>query len=361
MRTSLRGRRGFTLVELLVVIAIIGILIALLLPAVQAAREAARRSQCSNNLKQIALGAHNFHDTYRAFPPLLNWSGGPTFFFHILPFIEQKPLKDLYEGGATDGTDTTDIRWHMDKNYDIIKNSPSTEQAIQGIPAYFCPSYRGPDVRRDSNCSGPKGDYAVVFMQGRGDNTDLNAQNTEDGWWNHQDCDNTGNIRKQKGAIKTGDATGVDFDDGGIDGANGNKRANAKIIASFGDVLDGTSNTAMVGEKFWSRDEFTDGCCGNSDADGSVFVEDGSWREYMASRNMRYPLRTSMVPQAGDGNTWNNYDHTGEARNAGFGSTHPGVVQFALCDGSVRGLSQTIDLFVQWRLADCNDHLPVSF
>ncbi len=82
-------KRGFTLVELLVVIAIIGVMVGLLLPAVQAAREAARRMSCTNNLKNVALAAHNFHDTYRALPALVNHGGGPTFFFHILPYIEQ--------------------------------------------------------------------------------------------------------------------------------------------------------------------------------------------------------------------------------------------------------------------------------
>ncbi len=94
-------RRGFTLVELLVVIAIIGILVALLLPAIQAAREAARRSQCSNNAKQIALGLQNYHDTYKTFPPGVIWGPGRppyTLPYHhtwnvmILPFIEQQAL-----------------------------------------------------------------------------------------------------------------------------------------------------------------------------------------------------------------------------------------------------------------------------
>jgi prepilin-type N-terminal cleavage/methylation domain-containing protein len=102
MRVSVR--RGFTLVELLVVIAIIGILIALLLPAVQAAREAARRSQCTNNIKQVALALHNYHDVHKSFPPRGIFGGGGTtnpqppyghtWLTAILPFMEQQPLYD---------------------------------------------------------------------------------------------------------------------------------------------------------------------------------------------------------------------------------------------------------------------------
>jgi prepilin-type N-terminal cleavage/methylation domain-containing protein len=109
-------RRGFTLVELLVVIAIIGILVALLLPAVQAAREAARRMQCSNHLKQFGLGLHNYHDTFKAFPPRRGGTAGggnaarfdgnydrKSAFIFLLPFLEQQPMADqITIGGVTD-------------------------------------------------------------------------------------------------------------------------------------------------------------------------------------------------------------------------------------------------------------------
>ena len=107
-------KRGFTLVELLVVIAIIGVLVALLLPAVQAAREAARRMQCSNHLKQIGLGLQNYHDTFQSLPfgaraRYVNVSAstpvgqtwGPSWYVGLLPFCEQKPLSDLIESGLT--------------------------------------------------------------------------------------------------------------------------------------------------------------------------------------------------------------------------------------------------------------------
>src|SRR5262245_7337610 len=106
MPGSLPSRRAFTLVELLVVIAIIGVLVALLLPAVQAAREAARRSQCTNNVKQIVLGCHNFHDSYGTVPSIVSYTptggGGTTGGFgagwgilpFLLPYVEQKPLFD---------------------------------------------------------------------------------------------------------------------------------------------------------------------------------------------------------------------------------------------------------------------------
>jgi prepilin-type N-terminal cleavage/methylation domain-containing protein len=102
MVTSRDRRSGFTLVELLVVIAIIGVLVALLLPAVQAARAAARRSQCANNVKQIALACHNFESTYHVLPPYASSRVGEYGSVHylILPFLEQKPLFDQANGNA---------------------------------------------------------------------------------------------------------------------------------------------------------------------------------------------------------------------------------------------------------------------
>src|SRR5687767_10121672 len=94
-----RGRPAFTLVELLVVIAIIGILIALLLPAVQAARESARRAQCANNLKQIGVAVHNYHEARKSLPPcrLAGGTGWATFFVLILPYMEQEQVYDLWD------------------------------------------------------------------------------------------------------------------------------------------------------------------------------------------------------------------------------------------------------------------------
>jgi len=360
-------KKGFTLVELLVVIAIIGVMVGLLLPAVQAAREAARRTQCTNNLKNIGLATHNFHDTRDALPSLVNHSAGPTFFFHILPYMEQNPLYELYNGGATDPTAAsgtavrTDLRRHMNDNYTIIANA-GQEQSVQGLPAYHCPTYRKPDVRRDGNTRGPKGDYAIVFTQGRADDLRLDFQATEDSWWAHQNCNSVGDRNRQKGAIIAGDCVGMP-DDGGVAGWDGRRRAQARHTMRLTDIKDGTSNTAMVGEKFWRRGEFD--VTGNPDwnrTDSSVFVQSGSWAEYMVARNMRYPLRTKVEVAVNNGSGWPVADANNNtpARASGFGSWHPGTVHFVMCDGAVRGISQNIDLFIQWRLADRNDGIPVG-
>jgi len=106
MSSIQRFRRGFTLIELLVVIAIIAVLVALLLPAVQQAREAARRSSCKNNLKQLGLAMHNYHDTHRVFPFGYSAVSGmthrrQTWFHMILPFLDQAPMYNLYEQDTT--------------------------------------------------------------------------------------------------------------------------------------------------------------------------------------------------------------------------------------------------------------------
>ncbi len=117
------NRTGFTLVELLVVIAIIGVLVALLLPAVQAAREAGRRSQCSNNLRQLGLAAHNFHDTYKKLPSSNRASTTSTVrssgFTFLLPFIEQKNIYDQYD---------------LNKNWD--DNTANASGVNMGRPAW---------------------------------------------------------------------------------------------------------------------------------------------------------------------------------------------------------------------------------
>lgn len=362
-----KGRLGFTLIELLVVIAIIAILIALLLPAVQQAREAARRTQCKNNLKNIGLAVHNFHDVYDALPPIVMHSEGPTFFMRILPFIEQANLHALYNGGATNpsGESTSPDQWD-NKNYEIIRDDPAVgESAIQGINVYHCPTYRSPAVQRNNagNAKGPKGDYAVVFMQARASDTRTSLVATENGWWGHHNSTNQGNRNKQKGAIITANGVGLPNNNAGRPSGHDTRRSQAKLQQKLIDIKDGTSNTAMVGEKFWPRGEWDRNCCNDNRTDGSVFNQTGSWREYNVTRNMRFALRASIedIDSVGGG-TWSDTDPTANsaARGAGFGSWHTGIVQFLMCDGSVQGISENISTEIQWRLADRNDGLPIG-
>jgi prepilin-type N-terminal cleavage/methylation domain-containing protein len=167
---------AFTLVELLVVIAIIGVLIALLLPAVQAAREAARRMTCTNHLKQVGIGVHNFHDTIQGLPPAVTGNyGHPTIFTLLMPFIEQSTLYNNVKSVASTSY-PEDIRLHSGWWRNL---SQDDQKAFGSIPIYKCPSRRsGVQLTDTMDCyaPGPVSCYfAVTSTNGM---VDLQ-------WWNY--------------------------------------------------------------------------------------------------------------------------------------------------------------------------------
>ena len=233
-------RRGFTLIELLVVIAIIAILIALLLPAVQQAREAARRTQCRNNLKQWGLALHNYHDQYNMFPPAAisgqGGSWGPSFYPMLLPLIDQAPLyNQLTFSGDSPG-------W-------TGSNSPSTGKTVNKlvvegkvIPAMLCPSSPCPNVILDSNGGANQTAASYVAINGAVDE-DKNSTNPP-----AADTDGFVEQKQRPGAdcCATNAQNGI-ISEGGILIPN--------IGTNLSKVTDGASTTICMSEcSDWARD-----------------------------------------------------------------------------------------------------------
>lgn len=295
MACSRTRRLGFTLIELLVVIAIIAILVALLLPAVQQAREAARRSSCKNNLKQMGLALHNYHDTHSVFPPgyvisptfstpcsSANGANGYGWGTMILPFLEQSAMYDALKSETND--------FAQNRPWSCDGGQTASDLVSQPIAAFVCPSDAKGPTSTTANASGncaAKSNYIGI-----------SGSDTQDA------CNNS----------------------------DGMFYGNSKI--RMRDITDGTSNTLMVGER--------EAKSNTRRRDGIWVGTNGSKDNFFDSIGHGYAIAPTGSSDAGIRvRTKINYDGTSE--NVAYSSFHQGGAQFVLADGSVRFLSENMN------------------
>jgi prepilin-type N-terminal cleavage/methylation domain-containing protein/prepilin-type processing-associated H-X9-DG protein len=328
-----RGRaldQGFTLVELLVVIAIIGILVALLLPAVQAAREAARRTQCANNIRQLALGVLNFESSKKEFPP-----GGKSFNnlswrCYILPYIEEQAIYDeLYGYGGFKQGECRDPSGNG-PNYGTNK---ANLVARHQIGVFLCPSSADRDVKSSfwlENRTVPT--HTCHYMGIAGPVGKDPA---------------TGLLYPQKFTTDTNGSSALNY--GGYSTA-GVLGLNYKVKPK--DITDGASKTLMLGElsrsvsanglQAGSGNAWTAGCLISGTNDPITNNNSGT-RAYGAMKNIRLAINTAWVDQDND-------------NEMALSSYHTGSAHFALADGSVRLIEENIAMVVYLASASRNNN-----
>lgn len=313
-----RARSAFTLVELLVVIAIIGVLVGLLLPAVQAARESARRLQCQNNLKQLALGCRSHLQANGHYPTGgwgIQWVGDPTkgfsgnkqpggWIYNVLPYVEQGNLHDVALGGA-------DAAARANLNRQLV---------VMPLPFTTCPSrrraiaYPDPTNTAVHNC----GDVSVLARSDYAANAG-NAGSGETGGPGANTLDTGVSIAPP---IKNG----IIFE---------------RSMIKTAHIKDGESNTLMIGEKYLEVDKYT---TGNAHGDNeSMFT--GANNDVLRGAGAQFMLF---------------HDRAGTAYNESFGSTHFGGAFFARCDGSTVMLNYHIDPTTYQALGGRNEGLVVD-
>ncbi|MDR0705629.1 MAG: DUF1559 domain-containing protein [Planctomycetaceae bacterium] len=380
---GLGKNNGFTLVELLVVIAIIGLLIALLLPAVQAGREAARRMQCSNHEKQIGLAVHNFHDSRNGLPPYnvglvsavttSQAHGSLGFFGIILPYIEQQALYDQIANNPEDASGNIGFAVPLDNTWwDNL--SKDEQNGFGSIPFVTCPARRSgvhaikeldpsiqalPAAQHPLFLKGPQGDYAIVVFDTAWQNTPPGgmlrmSSSTGNGvlaptsaaTYNNyikaiHSPFRTANHTKQTTTVGTSTITTLTW----------------QPRDEFSYISDGLTNQLLLGEKYIPASRIGTFAF-NLGFDGNVLVS-GYIQNTFARHLFRYGSTTSVTYIARE------FDESASVNPTSpgfpqFGSNHAGVVNFLLGDGSVRAVSTATQLNILEALADGQDGTPAA-
>ena len=311
---------GFTLVELLVVIAIIGVLVALLLPAVQAAREAARRSQCQNNLKQIGLGLLNYEAARKTLPPGGMGENGLSWIVLITPYFEQGVLHDGFDYSDSAGGYT---------------GSGKNALAINRLDVLLCPSQ---SIVRSILSQLNLGGSPTELVDG------------EDPYTTHYI-----GVMGPKGANDYATEWQLYEFEGSLWGAAGGAATQGVLgkdrSVKMSKITDGTSNTFAVGEISW--DEWTRY---RSWMRGATLGSGGSVGSFVGSAKNLFTVINEPAEPDGDGN----WIVAGGFNDAGFGSEHPGGTHFTMCDGSVRFMADATELSVLKAFASMNGSEIVS-
>jgi prepilin-type N-terminal cleavage/methylation domain-containing protein len=371
-------RSAFTLVELLVVIAIIAVLIALLLPAVQSAREAARRTECLNHLKQLGLAAQNVLGVQRRFPSsgwAFNWVGDPNcglglkqpggWTYAILPYLEEQAI------------------------FSLAKNTTGSAKMVaiarsEGMPAptYFCPSRRPPFLGdKGQSEANENADKTTTDANGQCRSDYAGNAGTYDGTDDDPPLTTSGSCRTwMSGGLGTaGDAVTMGWTDSmmltNFYNACGSLMKNQTGIlygmshVALREISDGTTKTYLIGEKYLMPQWYE----ASHDPTGNV-SDFGSMYQGHDSDNLRWTGNNSDAPGgpgAGaaasspdfaplhDANILIGPNGINQQRN-NFGSAHVGVCNFVMCDGSTRAISYTVDKAVHWSLGNRRDGLSLK-
>jgi hypothetical protein len=337
------------------VIAIIGMLIALLLPAVQAAREAARRMTCSNNLKQVGLAVHNFHDTQKGITPACVYDDRVSFWVLLFPYIEQPALYDSLSsagGGNIGGLAINKTWWDG-----LTTSNPEFQKQLGSVSTYRCPTRRGggsqlttaiEPTTGNNAMSGPVADYAIpVLLAGYSQ------------WWTY--CTGVSSAGTYENPVNYfGPIRVVNFMSTNANGQPLNDDAKKTWIPRD-DIawwVDGTSNQIIAGEKHLPRNRV--GKCGASAASADCpYIAPWGRAKDSPARGWQYGS-PRLIARGSDQYTGDLSAENSAAHSYAFGSWHTSICHFLMGDGSVQSLSVTTPASTLESLIHVSDGKVVS-